>query len=31
MSMKDSIRNYFYEILVECGRSLEMDGRIVHM
>lgn len=30
MSMKDSIRNYFSEMLVEYGRIAEMDGRSWH-
>lgn len=31
MSMKQSIKNYFTEMLVECGQIIEMDGRICHM
>jgi len=31
MSMKESVKNYFKEVMVECGRIIEMDGRICHM
>ncbi len=27
MSMKESIKNYFAEMVVEYGRITEMDGR----
>ena len=30
MSMKDSIKNYFTEMMVEYGHYLEMDGRTWH-
>lgn len=31
MSMKKALRNYFTEMMVECGHIIEMDGRICHM
>lgn len=31
MSMKNSIKNYFNEMMVEYGHIIEMDGRTWHM
>ncbi len=30
MSVKNSVRNYVTEMLVEYGRIIEMDGRTWH-
>jgi hypothetical protein len=31
MSKKNSMKKYFTEMLVEYGKVLEMEGRIVHL
>lgn len=31
MSVKEALKNYFKEAMVECGRIIEMDGRTWHM
>lgn len=31
MSMKNAVKKYFAQMLVECGHIIEMDGRICHM
>jgi len=31
MSVKRTVKNYFAQMLVECGHIVEMDGRICHM
>ena len=31
MTKKNSMKKYFTEMLVEYGKVLEMEGRIVHL